>query len=165
MTRSLLSAVAFVATLIAPVANAEVSNTKLAPDAREQTAQIAKLIDEVFYDFSASDRLIIKRIADCESGGKKNGGPNGLITHLDENGNLITNRTTGAAGAMQILSRAHSRNFWARQTLDETQIRDNLHYARALIEDRVRRDQYKFADWYASKSCWQRNVHYAYNSS
>lgn len=143
---------------------AAMSNDDLSRNLRRQTIQVAALIDKVFHDFSTDDRKTIKVICDCESGGQNaRGGPNGLITHVDKNGRLVTNRSTGAAGACQIYKAAHSSHFWAKQQLDPANVLENLQYMRALIQERQQRGQSKFADWKASKKCWQQPTAHQYS--
>lgn len=155
MSIKLLSAFTIAATLlVATTANAEIvqNNSDLSLDPHVQTEQIKEVIEEFFQDKPALIPEMI-RIADCESGGKNGEGrPNGIILHLQPNGQLTRNRTTGAAGAMQIYAASHSAA--VRKQFDETDIIDNIRYARKLVDGRIRAGQNPFADWTASRSCW-----------
>ena len=142
-----------VATLMASAVTAQITNDDLSLDPVEQTEQIKEVIEEVFVDMPhLIDDVIV--VFDCETGGQSaSGGPNGIILHIKPNGQLERNPTTGALGAAQIYSASHNRHFWARQQLDEPEIWDNVRYARALIEERMKRGHNPLADWRASRAC------------
>lgn len=142
---------------------AALSNSELSLDPRVQTQQIIQLaVEDVFADFSRDDQLTILKILSCESGGRnKKNGPIGTIKHLDETGALVINVNkdgTKDLGAGQINPQQHWREFWARKQLDPTQIRENLLYMRALIQDKIDRGEFKFIDWKPSMPCWKQPV-------
>jgi hypothetical protein len=160
MKKFFLGMTAFVLSGTSAVA---LSNNELSLDPQVQTLQIIELaVEDIFADFSRDDQLTILNILSCESGGRnKQNGPIGTIKHLDETGALTINVNKDGTidfGAGQINPQQHWSGFWARKQLDPTQIRENLLYMRALIEDKIDRGKSKFVDWKASRSCWKQPV-------
>jgi hypothetical protein len=83
------------------------------------------------------------RIADCES----YGGRDGLIMHIDSDGQLIRNAVTGRArGVFQIVPNPHDR-MAASMGLDVTKVADNIEYSLFLVTDRIRMGDSPYEDW------------------
>jgi len=139
-------ALALAATMLAGNANAEMlDNGELSLDPAEQTEQIESMIEIVFEPMEKKVPGIIKKmtkIADCES----YGGNDGLIMHIKSDGALARNSKSTATGAFQVLLGYH-RKTYSKLGLDPRQVEDNLLFARFLVEGRISRGQWAYADW------------------
>ena len=125
-----------------------IQNAELSLDPLEQTEQIAAMIEVVFEPLEQDVPGIVDKmiaIADCES----YGGNDGILMHIDTNGRLIKGATSDT-GVFQVLLNTH-RDHYRRYGLDPREVADNIKFARVLVEGRLARGSWAYADWVCAR--------------
>lgn len=125
-----------------------IENDQLSLDPVEQTQQIAAMIEVVFKPLEPKVPGIVNKmtaIADCES----YGGRDGLMMHVNPDGQIIKGATSDT-GVFQVLLYTH-RKHYTRYGLDPRQVDDNIKFARILVEGRLARGSWAYADWVCAK--------------
>ena len=121
------------------------SNARLSPDPLVQTDQIKEEITKVFAPLEPEVPGVVEamiHIADCES----YGGQNGMLMHINPDGELVENPYSSAAGVFQVLLYTH-RDDYEALGLDPRSVLDNIKFARKLVERRVQRGLNPYGDW------------------
>ena len=85
------------------------------------------------------------QIADCES----YGGQDGMLMHIDPDGELVENPRSSATGVFQVLLYTH-RDDYESLGLDPRSVLDNIKFARKLVERRYMRGLNPYEDWECS---------------
>jgi len=121
------------------------SNARLSEDPYQQTKQIKEEIERVFSPLESQIPGVVEAmitIADCES----YGGDDGMLMHLDPDGELVKNPYSSAAGVFQVLLYTHKADYKALD-LDPRGVLDNIEFARKLVERRHLRGLDPYGDW------------------
>ena len=124
------------------------SNARLSPEPEVQTKQIKEEIIEVFSPLEPVIPGVVEamiQIADCES----YGGQDGMLMHIDPDGELVENPRSSAAGVFQVLLYTHRADY-EELGLNPRSVLDNIKFARKLVERRHVRGSDPYGDWECS---------------
>jgi len=124
------------------------SNARLSSDPLAQTEQIKEEIVTVFSPLEPAIPGVVEamiQIADCES----YGGQDGMLMHIDPDGELVENPRSSATGVFQVLLYTH-RDDYESLGLDPRSVLDNIKFARKLVERRYMRGLNPYEDWECS---------------